>query len=248
MNKKEKVVLAYSGGLDTSIIAKWLVEKGYEVICCLVDVGQKVEDLKKMKYKAIKICGASKVYIIPAQEEFIEKYIFQALKWNARYEDEYYMGTSLARPIIAQKQIEVLKKENATVASHGATGKGNDQVRFEIAYYTLKPDVKIFAPWKDDEFIKTFPGRKEMIAYALKHGIPIKATVASPWSTDENLMHISFESGILEDPWTKPPEHMFEYSISPEKAPNKVIKMTIEFVKGIPVKINGKKHSPIKLF
>lgn len=245
--KKEKIVLAYSGGLDTSIIVKWLVEKGYEVICCLVDVGQKIDSLEKIKHKALKICGASKLVVIPAKDEFIKDYVFQALKWNARYEDEYYLGTSLARPIIAKKQIELLKKENATIASHGATGKGNDQVRFEMGYYALKPDIKIFAPWKDEEFLKSFPGRQEMITYAQKHNIPIKATHSAPWSTDENLMHISFESGILEDPWTKPPEKMFEYSISPEKAPNKITKIIISFKEGIPIKINNKKLTPAKL-
>lgn len=243
--KKEKVVLAYSGGLDTSIIAKHLVIKGYEVICCLVDVGQKIEDISKIKHKALEICGASKLYVVDAKEEFVQKYIFTAMKWNAQYEGEYYMGTALARPIIAEKQIEILNKEKANIASHGATGKGNDQVRFEIGYYAFKPNIKIFAPWKDEEFIKKFPGRKEMISFANKNNIPIKATKAKPWSTDENLMHISFESGILENPWLKPPEDMFEYTISPEKSPNKTTAIIIEFKKGIPVKINGKKMLPL---
>ena len=245
--KKEKIVLAYSGGLDTSIIVKWLVDKGYEVICCLVDIGQKVEDLKKIKHKATAICGASKVYVIDAREEFVKKHIFTAMKWNAQYEGEYYLGTSLARPLIAQKQIEILKKENAQIASHGATGKGNDQVRFEMAYYALKPDVKILAPWKNDEFLAQFPGRQEMIEFAKENGIPIKATKAQPWSTDENLMHISFESGVLEDPWFKPPAEMFEYTVSPMKAPNKVTEIAISFKKGIPVKINGKALSPLEI-
>lgn len=243
--KKEKVVLAYSGGLDTSIIAKYLVIKGYEVICCLVDVGQKIEDISKIKHKALEICGASKLYVVDAKEEFVQKYIFTAMKWNAQYEGEYYMGTALARPIIAEKQIEILNKEKANIASHGATGKGNDQVRFEVGYYAFKPNIKIFAPWKDEEFIKKFPGRKEMIAFANKNNIPVKATKTKPWSTDENLMHISFESGILEDPWLKPPEDMFEYTISPEKSPDKTITIIIEFKKGIPVKINGKKMLPV---
>lgn len=245
--KKPKVVLAYSGGLDTSIIAKWLVEKGYDVVCCLVDIGQKVEDLEKIKIKATKICGASKIYVVNAQEEFVTDYIFQSMKWNAQYEGEYFLGTSLARPLVAKKQMEILIKENATTASHGATGKGNDQVRFEMSYYAIKPDVKIFAPWKDDAFLKEFPGRTEMIAFAKEHNIPIKATLAAPWSTDENLMHISFESGILEDPWAKPPAAMYEYTTSPEKAPNKVTTIEISFDKGIPVKINGKSLSPLKI-
>ncbi len=245
--KKEKIVLAYSGGLDTSIITKWLVDKGYEVICCLVDIGQKVEDLNKIKHKATAICGASKVYVVDAQEEFVKKHIFPAMKWNAQYEGEYYLGTSLARPLIALKQIEILKKEKATMVSHGATGKGNDQVRFEMAYYALKPDVKILAPWKNEEFLAQFPGRQEMIAFAKEHGIPIKATKDAPWSTDENLMHISFESGVLEDPWFKPPIEMFEYTVSPMKAPDKVTELLLSFKKGIPIKINGKALSPLKI-
>ncbi len=245
--KKEKIVLAYSGGLDTSIIVKWLVDKGYEVVCCLVDIGQRVEDLQKIKHKATAICGASKVYVINAQEEFVKKYIFTALKWNAQYEGEYYLGTSLARPLISQKQIEILKKEKATIVSHGATGKGNDQVRFEMAYYALKPDIKILAPWKNDEFLSQFPGRKEMITFAQKNNIPIKATKSAPWSTDENLMHISFESGVLEDPWYKPPVEMYEYTISPKKAPDKITEVLISFEKGIPVKINGKSMSALKI-
>ncbi|MBP6884330.1 MAG: argininosuccinate synthase [Candidatus Pacebacteria bacterium] len=245
--KKEKLVLAYSGGLDTSIITKWLVDKGYDVICCLVDIGQKVEDLEKIKIKATKICGASKIYVIDAKEEFVKNYVFTAMKWNALYEGEYFLGTSLARPLVAKKQMEVLMKENATVASHGATGKGNDQVRFEMAYYSILPSVKILAPWKDEEFLKEFPGRKEMIEFAKKNNIPIKATTKAPWSTDENLMHISYESGILEDPWLKPPLDMFEYTISPQNAPNKTTEIEIDFLKGIPVKLNGKSLSPLKM-
>ncbi len=244
---REKIVLAYSGGLDTSIITRWLVNKGYDVTCCLVDIGQKVEDLKKIQDKATAICGASKIYVVDAKEEFITDYIFPALKWNAMYEGEYYLGTSLARPLVAKKQMEVLEKEGATIVSHGATGKGNDQVRFEMSYYAIKPDVKILAPWKDDSFLKEFPGRKEMISFAEKHGIPIKATHAAPWSTDENLMHISFESGILEDPWHKPPAEMFEYTTSPFKAPNLVTELQISFEKGIPTKLNGKAMPPLKL-
>lgn len=244
---KEKVVLAYSGGLDTSIITRWLVNRGYEVICCLINIGQKVEDLQKISDKATKICGASKVYIVNAEEEFVTKYIFQALKWNALYEGEYYLGTSLARPLIAKKQIEVLEKEKATIASHGATGKGNDQVRFEMAYYALKPDIKILAPWKDDAFLFEFPGRKEMIMFANKYNIPVKATHAAPWSTDENLMHISFESGILEDPWRKPPDEMFEYTLSPFKAKDTVTELQLSFEKGVPTKLNGKTLPPLKL-
>ncbi|MEI7810013.1 MAG: argininosuccinate synthase [bacterium] len=245
--KKEKIVLAYSGGLDTSIIVKWLVKKGYEVICCLVDVGQKVENLEEIKHKATAICGASKIYTIDAREEFVKDYVFKALKWNAQYEGEYYLGTSLARPIIAEKQIEILNKEKASMVSHGATGKGNDQVRFEIAYYALNPGVKILAPWKNEEFLKEFPGRKEMIVFAKENNIPIKATKSAPWSSDENIMHISFESGVLEDPWFKPPKEMYEYTSSPEEAPDKITEVSIYFEKGIPVKINGIKMKPLQI-
>jgi len=245
--KKEKIVLAYSGGLDTSIIVKWLVDKGYEVICCLVDIGQKIDDIEKIKNKAIKICGASKVYVIDAKEEFINKYVFTALKWNAQYEGEYYLGTSLARPIIAEKQIDILNKEKASIVSHGATGKGNDQVRFELSYYALKPNIKILAPWKHDEFLTQFPGRKEMISFAKEKNIPIKATKKAPWSTDENLMHISFESGVLEDPWFMPPTEMYEYTVSPQKAPNKITRITISFENGIPVKLNDIKMNSLKM-
>lgn len=242
----QKLVLAYSGGLDTSIITKWLVNKGYEVICCLVDLGQKVEDIEALKQKALN-CGAIKAISVDAKEEFVTNHIFKALKWNAKYEGEYLLGTSLARPLISKIQIDVANQEGADYVSHGATGKGNDQVRFEMGYYALKPNVKIFAPWKDDEFLKEFPGRKEMIEFAEKNNIPIKATKDQPWSSDENFMHISFEAGMLEDPWTKPLPEMFELSISPKNAPDMAVEIEIEFEKGIPIAINGEKLSPVEL-
>ena len=241
-----KVVLAYSGGLDTSIITKWLVAKGYEVICVLVDLGQKVENIDQMLQKALN-CGAAKALSVDLKEEFVSNHVFKALKWNAKYEGEYLLGTSLARPLISKAQIDVAKKEGAQYVSHGATGKGNDQVRFEMAYYSLMPNVKIIAPWKTEEFIKQFPGRKEMIEFAKTNAIPIKATLDQPWSSDENLMHISFEAGMLEDPWEKPLPEMFELSKSPQQAPDKVTEVLIDFEKGIPVAVDGKKMSPAVL-
>lgn len=245
-NASKKLILAYSGGLDTTIITKWLVNKGYKVICCLIDLGQKGEDIEALKQKALN-CGAIKAISVDAKEEFVQNYVFKAMHWNAKYEGEYLLGTSLARPLIAKTQIAVAQEENAEYVSHGATGKGNDQVRFEMAYYALKPNVKIMAPWKDAEFLKDFPGRQEMIAFATAHNIPIKATKDQPWSTDENLMHISFEAGMLEDPWTKPLPEMFEYSVSPQQAPDTPTEILIDFEKGIPVAVNGEALSPANL-
>lgn len=191
----KKVILAYSGGLDTSIILKWLIEKGLEVVCFLADVGQK-EDMALLKEKAFKI-GASRVYIEDLRQEFVEKYVFQALKANAAYEGRYLLGTSLARPLIAKKQIEIARKEQCSVVAHGATGKGNDQVRFEIAYLTLMPEITILSPWKDPEFLNLFKGRPDMIKYAEAQGIPITSTL-------ENLiawMKIFFIQAMKEEFW-----------------------------------------------
>ncbi|MFA5930502.1 MAG: argininosuccinate synthase, partial [Candidatus Micrarchaeia archaeon] len=195
---KEKVVLAYSGGLDTSVILKWLIDKGYDVVCFMADVGQK-EDFAAAEQKAKNI-GASKVIIKDLKKEFVTDYIFPAIRANAIYENRYLLGTSLARPIIAKYQIEAAKQEGAEYVAHGATGKGNDQVRFELTYYALKPDIKIISPWKMQEWLDQFKGRDDMIAYAKKHNIPVSATKKKPYSEDENLMHISHEAGILEDP------------------------------------------------
>lgn len=241
-----KVILAYSGGLDTTIITKWLANKGYQVICLLVDLGQKVENIDELLQKALN-CGAVKALMVDLKEEFVSKHVFKALKWNAKYEGEYLLGTSLARPLISKAQIEVAKKEGVEYVSHGATGKGNDQVRFEMAYYSLMPNVKIIAPWKTEEFIKQFPGRKEMIEFAEANDLPIKATLGQPWSTDENLMHISFEAGMLEDPWQKPLPEMFELTKSPQDAPGKVTELLIDFKNGVPVAVNGATLSPAKL-
>ena len=181
------------------------------------------------------------------EEEFVKDYVFSSIYWNALYEGTYLLGTSLARPLIAKKQIEIAEKEGASAVSHGATGKGNDQVRFELSYYALKPDIRVIAPWKIPEFYQNYPGRSELLDYAKKFGIPVKATKESPWSSDENLMHISFESGMLEDPWQAPMQEMFELSKSPQQAPADPQEILIEFKNGSPTAVDGKKFSPSKL-
>jgi argininosuccinate synthase len=238
---KGKVVLAYSGGLDTSCILKWLIEKGYEVVAFIADVGQQ-EDLEAAKEKALK-CGASKVYVEDLKKEFVTDFIFPAIKANAIYEGRYLLGTSLARPVIAKKQMEIAEKEKAEYVSHGATGKGNDQVRFELTYYALNPKIKVIAPWKDEEFLSKFKGRTDLINYAKEKGIPIKATHSKPYSTDANLMHISYESGVLEDPKAPPGHDMFEWTKSPKDAPDKETDLEIQFKDGIPVKVVDKTNN-----
>lgn len=238
----KKVVLAYSGGLDTSIIVKWLIDTyGCEVIAYAADVGQ-AEELKGLRQKALKT-GASKIYIEDLREEFARDFIFFAIKANAVYEGNYLMGTSIARPLIAKRQIEIARKERADAVCHGSTGKGNDQVRFELTYYALEPHIKIIAPWREWDFAS----RDELIDYAKKHDIPVPVSKKKPYSMDRNLMHISYEGGILEDPWAEPPEDMFKTTQSPEKAPNKPQYVEIGFDKGVPVKIDGKKMSPFKV-
>jgi len=234
----KKVILAYSGGLDTSVILKWLIDKGYEVVAYIADLGQN-EDLKEAEKKA-KDIGASKVYIEDLKEEFVKEYIFKAIKANAVYEGRYLLGTSLARPLIAKKQIEIAKKEKCKIVAHGATGNRNDQVRFEMTYMTLMPDVEIIAPWKMDEFLNRFQGRKDMLEYAAKNNIPVKATAAKPFSSDPNLMHISYEAGVLEDPMFKPKEDMFELTASPKEAPDKETRIMVEFRQGVPVKVKNR--------
>ena len=241
---KEKVVLAYSGGLDTSLILHWLSQKGYEVIAFTADLGQKA-DFGAIKEKALK-SGASKVYIEDLKEEFIRDFIFPAIRANAVYEGRYLLGTSLARPLTAKKQIEIAKKENATAVAHGATGKGNDQVRFELSYYTLWPGIKVISPWKDEEFLKKFQGRTDEIEYAKQHGIPIKETKDQPWSSDDNIMHISYEAGELEDPGLRPRESMFEMTVSPKEAPDEETEIEIEFEKGNPQRVKNIKDGTIK--
>jgi len=235
MQMKKKVVLAYSGGLDTSVILKWLIDKDYEVVCYIADVGQD-EDLDKAKQKALAI-GASKVYIEDLKEEFVKDYIFQALKANAVYEGKYLLGTSIARPLIAKKHIEIAKIENTKLVSHGATGKGNDQIRFELAFMKLMPDVEIISPWKEKEFLSEFSGRSDMVTYAETNGIPVDSTMDQLFSMDENLLHCSYEAGQLEDPAFEPDKKMFKKTLSPKDAPDKETKIMIEFKKGIPVKV-----------
>ena len=243
---KEKVVLAYSGGLDASVIVHWLASQGYDVIALCLDLGQKVENLDEIRHKAIK-AGAVDVLIEDVRKEFVEDYVFRAIEWNAVYEGTYLLGTSLARPLISKKQIEAAERFGASTVSHGATGKGNDQVRFELGYYALDPDIKIIAPWKVPEFYQRYPGRAQLIEYAQLNGIPVKATAEQPWSTDENLMHISFESGMLEDPWQEPKEEMFELSQSPKNAPDQEQILTIDFEEGLPVRLDGQEFEPVDL-
>ncbi|GAF98150.1 unnamed protein product, partial [marine sediment metagenome] len=226
-NMKTKIILAYSGGLDTSVMMKWLVNKGYDVIAYVADVGQK-EDFEKIKEKAL-LTGASKVYVEDLKKDLVEKYIFEMLKANAIYEGQYLLGTAIARPIIAKKQVEIAKKEETNILAHGCTGKGNDQVRFELIWMKFLPDVKIISPWKEDDWLNEFQGRKDLINYAKQENIPIDVTLKKPYSTDENLLHISYESGILEDTGCKPQEEMFKLTKSPKNAPDKETEIIIEF-------------------
>jgi len=238
--EKEKVVLAYSGGLDTSVIVRWLVEEGYEVIALCLDLGQKVENLDEIRNKGLK-AGASEVLIKDVVDEFAREYILPAIQMNAVYEGTYMLGTSIARPLISKHQIACAREYGARAVAHGATGKGNDQVRFELGYYALDPDIKVIAPWKIEKFYEAYPGRQELIDYAQKHNIPVKATKKEPWSSDENLMHMSFEAGMLEDPWTEPMREMYELSVSPQAAPDAVTHLLIDFEDGVPVSLNGER-------
>ena len=242
MGDIRKIILAYSGGLDTSVILRWLIEQyKTEVIAFVADLGQG-EDLEEIKEKAIKT-GASKVYVEDLKDEFVRDFVFTALRANAVYEGMYLMGTSLGRPLIAKKQIEIAKKENADAVSHGATGKGNDQVRFELTYYALNPAIRVIAPWREWDF----KSRKDLVSYAKNHGIPVPVTKEKPYSCDRNLFHASYEGGILEDPWAEPPENMFEMTVSPDKAPNEPTYIDIDFEKGMPVRVDGEELSPVEL-
>ncbi len=237
-----KVVLAYSGGLDTSAMLLWIKETyGCEVVCYCADVGQG-EELDGLEEKAL-ATGASKLYIEDLREEFVKEYVWSALKANAVYEGTYLLGTSLARPVIAKRQIEIARREGADAGAHGATGKGNDQVRFELSYYALQPDIKVIAPWRHWDF----KGRAELIAYCDRHGIPVTASAEKPYSMDRNLMHISYEGGILEDPWAAPPEDIFVLTKAPEAAPDTPLDITVSFEKGEPVAIDGERHGPVDL-
>ena len=248
---KEKVVLAYSGGLDTSVILKWLIEKDYDVIAYVADVGQK-ENFEECRKKALTL-GASNVIVSDLKREFVTDYVFKAVKANAVYEERYLLGTALARPLIAQKQIEIANQEGAEAVAHGATGKGNDQVRFELCYYALKPDVKVISPWKDPEFLAAFKGRTDLLRYASEKNIPVKASLSKPYSEDDNLMHISHEAGILEDPMFGVTKTMLEKMTLPQDAPDKETRIVITFKDGIPVKVLNKddgtvKEDPYELF
>ncbi|MBN2079228.1 MAG: argininosuccinate synthase [Spirochaetes bacterium] len=238
----KKVVLAYSGGLDTSIIVQWLIETyGCEVVCVAADVGQE-EELDGLEEKARKT-GASKCYIEDLTEEFVTGYVFRAIKANAIYENRYLLGTSLARPIIAKRQVEIALKEKADAVCHGATGKGNDQVRFEMTYMALAPELTIIAPWR----IWDLDSRSKLFDYAEKHGIPVPVTKDKPYSMDRNILHISYEGGILEDPYNEANDDMFILTTSPQKAPDKPTYIDIGFEKGIPVSLDGAKLGPVEL-
>jgi argininosuccinate synthase len=239
-----KVVLAYSGGLDTSVLLKWIKDTyRAEVICFAADIGQG-EELSGLRQKALK-SGASKIYIDDLREEFARDFVFPMIRAGAVYESGYLMGTSIARPLIAQRQVEIAVKENADAIAHGATGKGNDQVRFELTAYALRPGIQVIAPWREERFRQQFQGRQDMIAYCKQHRIPVEATAKKPYSMDRNLLHISFEGGILEDPWNEPPADMFKLSVSPEQAPNRAEYVEVEFKSGNAVAVNGRRLSPL---
>ena len=238
-DKIKKVVLAYSGGLDTSVILKWLIETyDCEVVTFSADIGQD-DDMGHVERNAVKT-GASKVYIDDLKEEFVKDYVFPAFRANAIYEGQYLLGTSLARPLIAKRQIEIARIEGADAVSHGATGKGNDQVRFELGYLALEPHIKIIAPWREWDL----NSRTALMAFAKQHGIDVPTTHKKPYSTDGNFLHKSYEGGILEDPWAPPPEDIFCLSVSPQDAPDKPEVIDIRFEQGNPVAINDKPLSP----
>lgn len=238
----KKVVVAYSGGLDTSVIITWLKEThGCEVVAFTADIGQG-EELEPLREKAIRT-GASKIYIDDLREEFVRDFVFPMLRANALYEGKYLLGTSIARPLIAKRQIEIAQQEGADAVCHGATGKGNDQVRFELTYFALKPEVKIVAPWRE----WTMKGREELIDYAAKHRIPVTATKSKPFSTDRNLLHISYEGGVLEDPWAESTSDMYTLAVPVEQAPDRAEYVEVEYRSGDPVAINGKQYGPVAL-
>src|SRR6185369_7618975 len=238
----KKIVLAYSGGLDTSIILKWLKnEYGCKVIAFSADLGQG-DELAPIREKAL-ATGADKVYIDDLKEEFVRDFVFPMFRANAIYEGHYLLGTSIARPLIAKRQMEIAAKEKCDAVSHGATGKGNDQVRFELAYYHFDPAIKVIAPWREWDL----NSRQALIEYAKKNDIPIPTIKKRPWSSDRNLLHISFEGGILEDTWAEAPEEMYVLTKSPEKAPNKPQYVEIEFRNGNAVAVDGEKMTPAQL-
>ena len=239
----KKIVLAYSGGLDTSVILKWLAEEyRCSVVAYSADIGQE-EDWEAVRAKGL-ATGAEKVIVSDLKKEFVEDYIFPAFRANAIYEGSYLLGTSLARPLIAKEQVRIALAEGADAVSHGATGKGNDQVRFELAYIGLAPKLRIIAPWR----LWDLNSRQKLVEFAEAHAIPIPVTKEKPYSSDENLLHISFEGGILEDPWNEPDEAMFKLTVSPEKAPDRPTYLEVEFNNGNPVALDGKRLEPLLLF
>ncbi|KAK5194262.1 argininosuccinate synthetase [Exophiala xenobiotica] len=251
MPEKQRVCLAYSGGLDTSCILAWLFEKGYDVVCFLANIGQE-EDFDAAREKALKI-GAKAFYCVDVVDEFVKELCFPAIQCNASYENVYLLGTSLARPVIARAQVEIAQKEGCQFISHGCTGKGNDQVRFELAFYALQPSIQVIAPWRIPEFYERFKGRNDLLEYAAQQGIPVSQTKSKPWSMDENLAHCSYEAGILEDPDTTPPTDMWKLTADPIlSAANEPEDVTVKFEKGIPVSLTssstGTKTSPTELF
>ena len=243
-----KIVLAYSGGLDTSIILRWL-EENYqaEIIAFCADIGQE-DELDGLEAKALRT-GASKCYIDDLQEEFARDFIFPMFQAGAIYEGQYFLGTSIARPLIAQRMVEIARLEKADAIAHGATGKGNDQVRFELAAAALAPELRVIAPWREERFRKQFPGRAQMIAFAKENKIPVKASARKPYSMDRNLLHISYESGVLDDPWfdasSKEMRDMYKLSVAPEEAPNESEYIELEFEQGDCVAVSGKPLSPL---
>uniref|UniRef100_A0A7S1XEK6 Argininosuccinate synthase n=1 Tax=Compsopogon caeruleus TaxID=31354 RepID=A0A7S1XEK6_9RHOD len=246
-----KVVLAYSGGLDTSIILRWLQDEGFAVICFIANVGQD-EDFDKARAKAESL-GAEKVFVEDLRAEFVTNYIFPAVRANAIYESRYLLGTSLARPVIAKRQVEIAAAEGAEWVSHGATGKGNDQVRFELTYYALAPTIKVIAPWREDVFLEKFKGRSDLLAYAREKGIPLPAGEKPPYSMDENLMHISYESGDLEDPRTAPKEEMYRKTLPMSQWENEPETIRISFRDGTPCRVDNEKanehfENPLELY
>ncbi|KAI0179164.1 argininosuccinate synthase [Hypoxylon sp. FL1284] len=247
---KGRVCLAYSGGLDTSTILKFLINDGYTVVCFLANVGQE-EDWKAVEEKALKL-GAEKMVIRDLQAQFVTEIVFRATQCNAIYEDRYLLGTSLARPIIAREQVRVAQEFKCDILSHGCTGKGNDQVRFELAWLALAPSMKIIAPWRIESFISKFQGRADLLEYARVNDIPVSSTPKAPWSMDENLVHCSYEAGILEDPDHEPPKHLWKMTVDPVEAPDTPYRFTIQFEKGIPTKVvteDGKEATePVELF
>ncbi|MCR9294394.1 MAG: argininosuccinate synthase [bacterium] len=240
-------VLAYSGGLDTSCMLAWLIDRGYEVHAVYVDLGQPGEDRKAMEEKAVRI-GAKSVHMIDAREELCRDFAFPCLMWQAKYEGPYLLGTSIARPLISKKILEVAEQVNASVYVHGATGKGNDQCRFQLAAEALRPDIRVYAPWRTAEWRESFPGRSEMLAYCESKGIPVKATVKKPYSSDENVLHISYEAGELERLDVCGVDLVdFTMTCSPQEAPDQSEEVSIAFEAGMPVAVNGKRRSSLEI-